>query len=147
MTSTSSADRHRYLIEKYFIDATEANSVGGNDLTPILERFDKTGILSGKDQQFLKENGLFDQLKFVQELRLAGWAADPYRPLRRKYGIGDVETPDMPRMMQILDRLENGTGLAEDDVVWPNGADVCPDVLYSFASGKPIIINGERVLN
>jgi hypothetical protein len=23
-------------------------------------------------------------------------------------------------------------------VVWPNGADVCPDVLYSAASGKPI---------
>ncbi|MHB9118251.1 MAG: DUF2442 domain-containing protein [Burkholderiales bacterium] len=47
--------------------------------------------------------------------------------------------PDYFRQVKV--DLELGT------IVWPNGADVCPDVLYSFASGKPIVVNGERVLN
>lgn len=30
-------------------------------------------------------------------------------------------------------------------VVWPNGADLCPDVLYSQASGRPIIVEPKRL--
>jgi len=26
-------------------------------------------------------------------------------------------------------------------VIWPNGADICPDVLYSFALGRPLLIS------
>ena len=65
---------------------------------------------------------------------------DMDRVISRYSGIFS-ELLDDQYFRQVRVDLELGT------IVWPNGADICPDVLYSFASGKPIIINGERVLN
>lgn len=118
VTPTSSADRHRYLIEKYFVPSVETISIESDHLTRILERLDKDGILSIESQQVLRKKRLFEQLKFIQELKRTGRAPDPDRPLRMKYKIGNVEALDMPQMMQILGHLENGVGLTPDDVVW-----------------------------
>ncbi len=46
---------------------------------------------------------------------------------------------------EYFDQVKVNTELGT--IIWPNGADICPDVLYSFASGKPIIIDGQHVLN
>jgi tetratricopeptide (TPR) repeat protein len=109
-----------------------SHSIEGSPLSRILERLDTNRSLSLNDLQFLKDKGLFDQYKFAQHLEQTGRAdfeilrapirrrqnIDRRRMLWEKYDIDYVESPDMRRMMQILDRLENGAGLAEDDVVW-----------------------------
>jgi hypothetical protein len=62
------------------------------------------------------------------------------RVIRSYEGVfAPLKDPDYFRLVRVDPEI--GT------IVWPNGADVCPDVLYSYASGKPIIVNGERVLN
>jgi len=49
-------------------------------------------------------------------------------------GRGGVFEPleDIALFEQVKLDHEAGT------IVWPNGVDFCPDVLYSFATGKPI---------
>jgi hypothetical protein len=41
-----------------------------------------------------------------------------------------LENPDYFRQVSLDQEL--GT------VVWPNGADICPDLLYSWATGQPV---------
>jgi hypothetical protein len=52
----------------------------------------------------------------------------------RVVGRGGVFTPlqDIGFFKQVKIDSEAGT------IVWPNGVDFCPDVLYSLVTGKPI---------
>ena len=52
----------------------------------------------------------------------------------RVVGRGGVFTPlqDVEFFRQVKVDSEAGT------IVWPNGVDFCPDVLYSLVTGKPI---------
>ena len=53
---------------------------------------------------------------------------------QRIVGRGGVFDPleDVEFFKQVQVDSEAGT------IVWPNGVDFCPDVLYSLATGKPI---------
>ena len=53
---------------------------------------------------------------------------------QRIVGRGGVFGPleDLEFFKQVQVNVEAGT------IVWPNGVDFCPDVLYSLATGEPI---------
>jgi hypothetical protein len=59
-----------------------------------------------------------------------------------KHGYVGVFSPLMDEAYFAKVRVDSELGT----IVWPNGADVCPDVLYSHATGEPIVVNGERVV-
>jgi hypothetical protein len=60
-----------------------------------------------------------------------------------KRGYRGVFSPLMEEAYFAKVRVDSELGT----IVWPNGADVCPNVLYSHATGEPIVVNGETVLN
>jgi hypothetical protein len=60
-----------------------------------------------------------------------------------KRGYGGVFAPLLDETFFAKVRVDSELGT----IVWPNGVDVCPDVLYSHATGEPVIVNGQRVLN
>ena len=60
-----------------------------------------------------------------------------------KRGYGGVFAPLLDEAFFAKVRVDSELGT----IVWPNGADVCPDVLYSHATAEPVIVNGQRVLN
>jgi hypothetical protein len=45
--------------------------------------------------------------------------------------FGPLETPQFFRQLRVDEEL--GT------VVWPNGADICPDLLHAWAAGQPVL--------
>lgn len=158
MTSTSSADRHLYLIRKYSIPDMGGNSIEGSPLLQILDRLDTDGRLSLGDQQFLKDKGLFDQYELVRHLEQTGRAdfeilrapvrrrqnIDRRRMLWEKYDIDYIEREDMRRMMQILDRLEYGTALTPDDVVWLKTRDhFSPEIRRAFHKNEAVLCRKE----
>ena len=60
---------------------------------------------------------------------------------RRIMGRGGVFVPleDVEFFRQVIVDHEAGT------LAWPNGVDLCPDVLYAEATGKPIAELGTKL--
>jgi hypothetical protein len=80
----------------------------------------------------------------------------PSRRLALKFADGLEATIELDRIVKsyagIFEPLLDGGFFRQVEVsadlgtvVWPNGADLCPDVLYSHASGRPIVVERERL--
>ena len=68
------------------------------------------------------------------ELTFTDGATAEFEFRQRVVGRGGVfsQLEDVGFFRQVQVDREAGT------IVWPNGVDFCPDVLYSLAAGKPI---------
>ena len=73
----------------------------------------------------------------------------PNRQLQLVFEDGLKATIDMDKIIKhytgvfaplLEDAFFQQVQLAKElgTIVWPNGADICPDVLYAAASGKPL---------
>lgn len=130
MSETPSAERHYELLKKYFIPNMGDYTAVGGVISSILDRLDKHKALSPEDKAFIRAKGLFDLCEFVKRLEetkrqdfhylRARNARSPQRRkmLWAKYGIGFIESAHMRQMIRILERVELGARVADDDVLW-----------------------------
>jgi len=127
-----SNERHEQLIAKYFIPNMGDNSIAGSQLSLILDRLDRNGGLNAEDKKYIRDKGLFDFSEFVKQLEETGkpdfgiirrkFEQEHKRRRRKelweKYDISYVERSDMHRIMSILERIDLGSRMDDNDAVW-----------------------------
>jgi tetratricopeptide (TPR) repeat protein len=72
--------------------------------------------------KFRQERAAADAARIARESDPKYIARNKNQALREKYGMGYIEEPVFPRMMDILKRIDSGKRLTEDEVVWLNTA-------------------------
>jgi len=126
------------------VSALFANLEGGATVEEFLEWFpgvsreQVNGVL---EHAALSLSALFPRVKLVRHLRdyrleltFTDGTTRELDSRLRIVGRGGVfrELEDVEFFKRVQVDPEAGT------IVWPNGVDFCPDVLYSLATGKPI---------
>jgi hypothetical protein len=124
--------RHKELMAKYYVPDLGLNSTVDSPLSLILDRLDRDKGLGAEDKKYLRDKGLFDLHRFVNEWEATGgpdfsivrapYEADRARKMRSvmrdRYDIESAAPGDMSRLLVILQRLEDGERLGDPDVLW-----------------------------
>ena len=72
MSSHPNAERHNQLIAKYYVPNMGDHSAVGSPLSLILERLDVNRALSAEDKKYIRDKGMFDLCRFVENLEDTG---------------------------------------------------------------------------
>ena len=98
--------------------AVEWTALHQRELLENSPRISKARHLTGHRLELTFTGGAIHHLDFARRI------------LGRGGVFGPLEDPAFFKQVQV--DPEAGT------IVWPNGDDFCPDVLYAFATGKPV---------